>query len=133
MELAASTGDREERILKQRDRKDLKEGSSGFAELLPSTKATANSSRCLDQSTSFSGTSVSFCSKICLRELLWNLLPQQEVAKKEFLNKEIAKIAKIAKRGVPGFAEIGRFNNVRLKIVEFMPIDRGVSSLAVMR
>src|SRR5436305_11855441 len=35
--------------------------------------------------------------------------------------------------GVPGFAEIGCFNNVRLKIVEFMSVDRGISSLAVVR
>jgi Trp operon repressor len=46
---------------------------------------------------------VSSCAKFCLRELLWNLLPQQEVAKKEFLNNEIAKISE---RGVPVFTEL---------------------------
>src|SRR4029077_9155156 len=34
VELTASTGGREERILKQRDRKDLKEGSSRFCRVI---------------------------------------------------------------------------------------------------
>src|SRR5260221_12521358 len=89
LEHTGSTGGREERILKQRDRKDLKEGSSGFAELSPGTKATDHLVPMSGSSTSFSVPSVSSCAKFCLRELLWNLLPQQEVAKKEFLNKEI--------------------------------------------
>ena len=33
----------------------------------------------------------------------------------------------------PGFAEIRRFENVRLEIVEFVSVHRGVSGLAIAR
>jgi hypothetical protein len=67
--LVASTGGGRGRILKQRGREDLKEGIRFFTELLGAIGPMSGSS------SSFSGTSVSFCSKFCLGELLWNAEP----------------------------------------------------------
>src|SRR5260221_894857 len=94
LEHTGSTGGREERILKQRDRKDLKEGSSGFAELSPGTKATDHLVPMSGSSTSFSVPSVSSCANFCRRELLWNFVPQQDCAKREPVNKELPAISK---------------------------------------
>jgi hypothetical protein len=47
----------------------------GFYRVIAGMKATAIFVPRSGSSTGFSGTSVSFCSKCCLRELLWNAEP----------------------------------------------------------
>src|SRR5258708_17021653 len=68
-----STGGREERVLKQRDRQDLKEESSGFYHA-PSERR-GHSVPTSGSRAGYSGTSMSSRSNFCLRVLTCNAPP----------------------------------------------------------
>src|SRR5258708_24139839 len=68
-----STGGREERVLKERDRQDLKEESSGF--YVARSERRGHSVPMSGSRAGYSGTSMSSGSKFCLRELTWNAEP----------------------------------------------------------